>query len=244
VQEVGRYPDQGSGGEEERTERVQLKELLDGFDVLALRGDPTVDVAALTHDSRQVGPGACFACVPGATTDGHAHASDAVAAGAVALLVEHELDLGVAEAELPSVRHALGPAAARLHGYPSRSMRCLGVTGTNAKTTTTYMLEAIGRAAGERVGVVGTTGARVDGKPIPLEHTTPEATELQELLARMHAASVTTVAIEVSSHALEQHRIDGTWFAAVGFTNLSHDHLDYHGSLESYFEAKARLFHR
>ncbi|MSO79173.1 MAG: UDP-N-acetylmuramoyl-L-alanyl-D-glutamate--2,6-diaminopimelate ligase [Acidimicrobiia bacterium] len=223
---------------------MQLKELLDGVDLLALRGDPTVEIAALTHDSRRVGPGACFACVPGATTDGHAYADDAVAAGAVALLVERELDLGVAEAELRNVRLALGPVAAKLYGDPSRAMRCLGVTGTNAKTTTTYLLEAIARAAGERVGVVGTTGARVDGNPIPLEHTTPEAPELQELLARMRSASVTTVAMEVSSHALEQHRIDGTWFTAVGFTNLSHDHLDFHGTIESYFEAKASLFQR
>ena len=223
---------------------MQLKELLDGVDVLALRGDPGVEIAALTHDSRRVRPGACFACVPGATTDGHAHAPAAVEAGAVALLVERELDLGATEAELQSVRSALGPIAARLHGDPSRAMRCLGVTGTNGKTTTTYLLEAVGRAAGERVGLVGTTGARVDGKPVPLDHTTPEATELQELLARMHASGVATVAMEVSSHALEQRRIDGTWFAAVGFTNLSHEHLDYHRTIESYFEAKARLFQR
>jgi UDP-N-acetylmuramoyl-L-alanyl-D-glutamate--2,6-diaminopimelate ligase len=223
---------------------VHLKELLDGVEVLSLRGDPTVEVAALTHDSRQVRPGACFACVQGAATDGHAHAPAAVAAGAVALLVERELDLGVPEAEVANVRRALGPAAARLHGFPSRSMRCLGVTGTNGKTTTTYLLEAIARAAGERVGVVGTTGARVDGEALPLAHTTPEATELQELLARMRVADVATVAMEVSSHALDQHRIDGTWFAAVGFTNLTHDHLDYHRTLEAYFEAKAGLFRR
>ncbi len=241
---MGRYPDQGSGGEEEGTARVQLKELLGEVDVLALRGDANVEIAALTHDSRRVRPGACFACVPGSTTDGHGHAPAAVAAGAVALLVERELDLGVPEAEVGSVRRALGPVAARLHGNPSRSMRCLGVTGTNGKTTTTYLLEAIGRSAGERVGLVGTTGARVDGHPVPLDHTTPEATELQELLAQMVTAGVHTVAMEVSSHALEQHRIDGTWFAAVGFTNLTHDHLDFHGSIESYFEAKARLFQR
>jgi UDP-N-acetylmuramoyl-L-alanyl-D-glutamate--2,6-diaminopimelate ligase len=223
---------------------VRLKELLDGVEVLALRGESGVDVAALTHDSRRVQPGACFACVPGATTDGHAHAPEAVAAGAVALLVERELDLGVAEAEVPSVRRALGPAAARLHGHPSRALRCLGVTGTNGKTTTTYLLEAVARAAGERVGLVGTTGARVDGDEMPLSRTTPEATDLQDLLARMRAAGVGTVAMEVSSHALQQHRVDGTWFAAVGFTNLTHEHLDYHGTLEAYFEAKARLFRR
>jgi UDP-N-acetylmuramoyl-L-alanyl-D-glutamate--2,6-diaminopimelate ligase len=241
---MARYPDLGCGRKGERTARVHLKELLDGVEVLALRGDPGVEVRALTHDSRQVRPGACFACVVGATTDGHSHAPAAVAAGAVALLVERELDLGVAEAEVRSVRRALGPAAARLHGDPSRSMHCLGVTGTNGKTTTTYLLEAIARGAGERVGLVGTTGARVDGTSVPLVHTTPEATELQELLGRMRDAGVTTVAMEVSSHALDQHRVDGTWFAVVGFTNLTHEHLDYHGTLEAYFEAKASLFRR
>ena len=221
---------------------MQLKELLDDVDVLALRGDPQTDVSSLTHDSRRVGPGSCFACVPGASTDGHLYAPAAVDAGAVALLVERPLDLGVAEAEVVSVRQVLGPAAARLHGFPSRSMRCVGVTGTNGKTTTTYLLEGIASAAGERVGIVGTTGARVDGAPDRARAHHPEATELQSLLAAMRDSGVTTVAMEVSSHALEQHRVDGTWFAAVAFTNLSHDHLDYHGSLDAYFEAKAKLF--
>jgi UDP-N-acetylmuramoyl-L-alanyl-D-glutamate--2,6-diaminopimelate ligase len=221
---------------------VQMQELVAGIDVVALRGDPRVDVETLTHDSRRVRPGACFACIVGARTDGHVHAPEALAAGAVALLVERPLDLGVTEAEVRGVRAALGPAAARLHGDPSRALRCLGVTGTNGKTTTTYLLEAIATAAGERVGVVGTTGARIDGAAVPLEHTTPEASDLQELLDRMRTAGVATVALEVSSHALSQHRVDGTWFTAVGFTNLSHEHLDYHESLEAYFEAKARLF--
>jgi UDP-N-acetylmuramoyl-L-alanyl-D-glutamate--2,6-diaminopimelate ligase len=118
------------------------------------------------------------------------------------------------------------------------------VTGTNGKTTVCYQLEAIAVAAGERAGHIGTTGARVDGVDVPLGHTTPEATELQALLARMRDAKVTTVAMEVSSHALAQHRVDGTRFAAVCFTNLSHDHLDFHGAQAAYFEAKARLFTR
>ncbi len=121
-------------------------------------------------------------------------------------------------------------------------MRVLGVTGTNGKTTTTYLLEAIGRAAGERVGVIGTVGARIAGETVATAHTTPEASDLQALLARMRDAAVATVAMEVSSHALEQHRVDGVQFAAVCFTNLSHEHLDYHGTLDAYFEAKARLF--
>jgi UDP-N-acetylmuramoyl-L-alanyl-D-glutamate--2,6-diaminopimelate ligase len=223
--------------------RVQLGELLEDVDVRTFYGDARVEVTALTHDSRRVDKGACFACIPGATADGHTFAPAAVAAGAAALLVERRLDLGVPEAEVDSVRRALGPAASRFHGSPSHSMRCLGVTGTNGKTTTTYLLEQVANAAGERAGLVGTTGARIDGEPIVLEHTTPEATELQALLAQMRDRGVRTVAMEVSSHALEQHRVDGTWFAAVGFTNLTHDHLDYHGSLEAYFDAKARLFH-
>lgn len=221
---------------------MQLEELLSDVEVRSLRGDPRVEINALTYDSRQVTAGACFACVPGEHTDGHAHAPEAVSSGAVALLVERPLDLGVTEAEVASVRGALGPAAARFYGAPSTSMRCLGVTGTNGKTTVTYLLENVLRAAGERAGVIGTTGARIDGASLPLEHTTPEATDLQALLARMRDEGVRGVAMEVSSHALDQHRVDGTKFAAVGFTNLTHDHLDYHGSLDAYFGAKARLF--
>jgi UDP-N-acetylmuramoyl-L-alanyl-D-glutamate--2,6-diaminopimelate ligase len=230
--------------------RVQFEELLRDVDVLSFAGDAAIDVAGLSYDSRRVHPGDCFACIPGIDTDGHAYAPDAVAAGAVALLVERHLDVGhgtgadsgVAQARVESVRRALGPAAARFHDYPSRQLRCLGVTGTNGKTTTTYLLESCAVAAGDRVGLVGTTGARIDGETVPLGHTTPEATELQSLLARMRDRGVTTVALEVSSHALDQHRIDGTWFQAVGFTNLSQDHLDYHGTLAAYYEAKSALF--
>jgi UDP-N-acetylmuramoyl-L-alanyl-D-glutamate--2,6-diaminopimelate ligase len=213
-------------------------------------GDPGSDpeIRAITHDSRRVVAGACFACIPGAVTDGHDHAPEAVARGAVALLVERPLPLPVPQARVPNVRAALGPVAATLFGHPSAAMRVLGVTGTNGKTTTTYLLEAIAREAGERVGVVGTVGARVAGETItgPLDggHTTPEASDLQALLARMRDAGTATVAMEVSSHALDQHRVDGVQFAAVCFTNLSREHLDYHGSLDAYYEAKATLFAR
>jgi UDP-N-acetylmuramoyl-L-alanyl-D-glutamate--2,6-diaminopimelate ligase len=221
---------------------VRLHELLGGVGVQEWAGDRGVDVNAITHDSRRAARGSCFACIPGAVTDGHLHAGAAVDAGAVALLVERQLDLPVAQARVASVRAALGPVAAALHDHPSRRLRCLGVTGTNGKTTVTYLLEAIARAAGHRVGVIGTVGARVDGAPLPLERTTPEADDLQAILARMRDQDVRTVALEVSSHALDQHRVDGTWFAAACFTNLSQDHLDYHGSMTSYLEAKARLF--
>jgi UDP-N-acetylmuramoyl-L-alanyl-D-glutamate--2,6-diaminopimelate ligase len=132
--------------------------------------------------------------------------------------------------------------AAAAWGHPSTRLAVLGVTGTNGKTTTTYLLEAIARSAGIRAGLIGTIGARIDGQPVPGERTTPEATELQALLARMVDAGVGLAAIEVSSHALVMHRVDGTRFAAAGFTNLSHDHLDFHADLEDYFEAKALLF--
>jgi UDP-N-acetylmuramoyl-L-alanyl-D-glutamate--2,6-diaminopimelate ligase len=219
-----------------------LHELLDSVDVLELRGDPRTEIASVTHDSRAVGAGDLFCCVPGSTSDGHDHAPAAVAAGAAALLVERPLGLPVAEARVASVRAAMGPLADAAWGRPSTKLAVLGVTGTNGKTTTTYLLEAIARAAGIRPGVIGTIGARIDGEPLPGERTTPEATELQALLARMVDAGVGLAAIEVSSHALVMHRVDGTRFAAACFTNLSHDHLDFHASLEDYFEAKALLF--
>lgn len=222
--------------------QVLLLDLLDGITPLDLAGDPTVDVRALEHDSRRVGPGSCFACLPGTHTDGHDHAPEAIAAGAVALLVERPLGLGVSEARVSDVRRVLGPVAARLHHEPSHALRCLGVTGTNAKTSTTYLLEAIAIAAGETAGLVGTTGARIADESIAIDFTTPEATELQALLARMRDVGVHTVALEVSSHALAQHRVDGTWFAAACFTNLSHDHLDFHHDVDAYFAAKLRLF--
>ncbi len=221
---------------------MQLHDLLGDTDVLERVGDLHVEIAAVTHDSRRTGPGACFCCIPGAGSDGHDHAAEAVAAGAVALLVERRLPLAVPQARVASVRRAIGPIAAGFERDPSRAMHVLGVTGTNGKTTTTYLLEAIAVAAGERAGVIGTVGARIAGEPVDAERTTPEAPELQALLARMRDAGVGVVAMEVSSHALDQFRVDGTWFAAACFTNLSHEHLDYHETLDAYFEAKARLF--
>ncbi len=192
-----------------------------------------VEVTAVTHDSRSVGPGALFCCIPGSQVDGHDLAPAAVTAGAVALLCERPLGLGVPELRVRSVRAAMGPVAAAVHGDPSTQLEVVGVTGTNGKTTTTHLLAAILDAAGRPCGVIGTlTGAR----------TTPEAPELQARLAGFVAEGRRAVAMEVSSHALEQHRVDATTFAVAVFTNLSQDHLDYHGTMEAYFRAKARLF--
>jgi UDP-N-acetylmuramoyl-L-alanyl-D-glutamate--2,6-diaminopimelate ligase len=223
---------------------VRLHDLLDGVGVAEWSGDPATDVRSVVHDSRAARPGSLFACIPGTTTDGHEHAGAAVGAGAVALLVERVLDLPVAQARVASVRAVLGRVAARIEGDPSRAMRVLGVTGTNGKTTTTLLIEAVARAAGEQAGVIGTLGASAGTRVIELaaQHTTPEATDLQRALAELRDASVETVAMEVSSHALAQRRVDGTWFEAVCFTNLTHDHLDFHGTMDAYFAAKARLF--
>ncbi len=214
----------------------------DGAAPLEIRGDAGVEITSVVHDSREASAGTLFCCIRGSRYDGHRFAPDAVAAGAVALLVENWIELDVPQARVPSVRARLGPVAARFFGSPSQAMRVLGITGTNGKTTTTYLLEAIAEAAGDRTGVIGTVSARVGDRMLPAAHTTPEATELQAALAAMRDDDVATVAMEVSSHALDQHRVDATRFAAACFTNLSHDHLDYHGSLDAYFDAKARLF--
>jgi UDP-N-acetylmuramoyl-L-alanyl-D-glutamate--2,6-diaminopimelate ligase len=225
---------------------VLLHDLLDDLDlrdhVLEVRGDSGTDVGSIVHDSREVTPGALFCCIPGARSDGHDHAPAALAAGACALLVERMLPVEAPEVRVDSVRRVLGPLCSRFHGFPSQSLRVLGVTGTNGKTSTTYLLEAIARAEGDRAGVIGTVEARAGGVAVPLRHTTPEATDLQALLAQMRDRGVDTVAMEVSSHALDQHRVDGTYFAAVAFTNLTHEHLDYHPTVEAYFDAKASLF--
>ena len=221
---------------------IRLSALVDAVPDAEPRGDTALSILDVAHDSRAVTTGALYCCVQGATTDGHDFARAALDAGAAALVVERWLDLAAPQVLVHSVREAMGPIAARAFRDPAEAMTMLGVTGTNGKTTTTYLLEAIARRAGVRPGVIGTTGARVDGEPIPLDRTTPEAPDLHRLLARMRDGGVGLVAMEVSSHALEQHRIDGVVYDAVAFTNLSQDHLDYHASMERYFAAKAVLF--
>jgi len=212
---------------------VRLERLTAGLDVLAVEGDPTVEVTAVTHDSRAVAPGALFCCVPGATADGHDFARQAVDSGAVALLCERPLGLGVTEVRVADVRATMGPVAAACHGHPSAALPVVGVTGTNGKTTTTWLLRAVLEAAGRPTGLIGTlSGAR----------TTPEAPDLQARLAALRDEGARAVSMEVSSHALALHRVDGTRFAVAVFTNLGRDHLDFHDTLEEYFAAKARLF--
>ncbi len=218
----------------------RLASVVPGAEIRPAGGDVLIDDVAF--DSREVAAGALFFCVPGDRVDGHRFAPDAIDAGALALVVDRWLDLAVPQVRVPSVREAMGPIAAEAFGEPARSFKTVGVTGTNGKTTVTYLVEAIARAAGMSTGVVGTTGIRIGDDPLPLARTTPEAPDLQRHLATMRDRGVEAVALEISSHALTQHRTDGMTLDVAVFTNLSQDHLDYHATMESYFEAKARLF--
>ncbi|MEP6972704.1 MAG: UDP-N-acetylmuramoyl-L-alanyl-D-glutamate--2,6-diaminopimelate ligase [Actinomycetota bacterium] len=221
---------------------VPLEHLASVVPGSTIRGGAETLVVDIAFDSREVAPGSVFFCSPGRRTDGHLFATDAVKAGSVALVVERWLDLDAPQALVPSVREAMGPMASAAFGDPASSMTTVGVTGTNGKTTVTYLMESIFVAAGWTAGVVGTTGARIAGEPVPLSRTTPEAPDLQRTLALMRDRGVRGAALEVSSHALAQRRVDGIVFDLAIFTNLSQDHLDFHGSMEAYFEAKSRLF--
>ena len=215
---------------------MRVKELLGGVEVTGTRGSPgDVEVTSIAFDSRRVRAGSLFCCVPGTTTDGHRFAADAVAAGTSVLLVERFLDLDVPQIRVPEgrVRPAMAQISGAFFGHPSRQLAMIGVTGTNGKTTVTHLVLSILAAAGMPAGVIGTlTG----------ERTTPESPDLQAALAGFRQDGRKAVAMEVSSHALTQHRVDGIVFDVVAFTNLSHDHLDHHHSMEEYFAAKASLF--
>lgn len=227
---------------EPRSER--LSELASACAELLIEGagDGSVRIGSLAYDSTRVGPGCLFFCVPGARADGHDFAPAAVAAGAEALVVQKRLDLDVPQVLVVDVRRCIGRMAARFYGEPASKLRIVGVTGTNGKTTTTYLLESILAAAGCTTGLIGTIETRVAGRIEPGVRTTPDSLDLQALFARMVEAGVGSVAMEVTSHALVLHRVEGVRFAAATFTNLTQDHLDFHSSMEDYFEAKRSLF--
>jgi UDP-N-acetylmuramoyl-L-alanyl-D-glutamate--2,6-diaminopimelate ligase len=207
-------------------------------------------VGGVTHDSRAVRPGDLYAALPGSNAHGARFVAQAVAAGAVAVLTDPAgRDLvaagdavGVPLVVVDDPRAVLGEVAATVHGHPAERLLVLGVTGTNGKTTTCYLLEAALRAAGRRTGLVGTVETRIDDERVPSVRTTPESTDLQALLAVMVERGVQACAMEVSSHALSLHRVDGIVYDVAGFTNLSQDHLDFHPDLEHYYAAKASLF--
>jgi UDP-N-acetylmuramoyl-L-alanyl-D-glutamate--2,6-diaminopimelate ligase len=201
-----------------------------------------VEIRDLAYDARDAVPGSVFFCVPGSRVDGHDFAPQAVANGAVALVVERPLELEVPQLVVADARRAMAPAADEFFGHPTEELQIAGVTGTNGKTTTAFLLYSILAAAGRRPGLLGTIECRVGGERRPAIRTTPEAIDLQRTFREMLDAGDRSCAMEATSHGSELGRLDRVRFAALVFTNLSQDHLDFHGTMERYFEAKRRLF--
>jgi UDP-N-acetylmuramoyl-L-alanyl-D-glutamate--2,6-diaminopimelate ligase len=228
---------------------MRFDQIIHGIAINDRRGKLDTEISAITSDSRRVQPGTLFVAVRGSKIDGHRYIQDALNRGAVAVIAEEwaeELDKRSGQRAqvvlVPSSRRALALAAANFYGQPSRKLLIAGITGTNGKTTTTYILESIIKAASRSVGVIGTVECRYAGKSFPVEHTTPDPIVLERHLAEMVNAGVTHVVTEVSSHALDQQRVTGVHLKVAGFTNLTQDHLDYHQDLEKYFQAKKLLF--
>ncbi|HEY6638444.1 MAG TPA: UDP-N-acetylmuramoyl-L-alanyl-D-glutamate--2,6-diaminopimelate ligase [Solirubrobacterales bacterium] len=222
---------------------MELGELLRASGVAAeLRGDSSVEIRDLAYDSRRVGPGTLFFCFPGERTDGHDFAAAAVEAGASALVLERPLELDVPQAQVEDARAAMAPIAATFNGDPTSELGVVGVTGTNGKTTTAFLVRHLLETAGHRCGLLGTVQQVVGGQVEEVERTTPEAIDLQRTFDRMLESGDEFCAMEVSSHALVLHRADAIDFAVKVFTNLSQDHLDFHADMEDYFEAKRLLF--
>ncbi len=221
---------------------MNVERLVAALEPVEVLGRREVEVRDLAYDARAAGPGTVFFAVPGERADGHDFAAAAVERGAVALVVERRLDLPVPQLVVRDSRAAMAPAAEAFFGEPTRELEVVGVTGTSGKTTTSFLLFAILAAAGRRPGLLGTVEARVGGERRGVVRTTPEAIDLQRLFREMLDAGDRSCAMEASSHASVLHRLDRVCFAALVFTNLSQDHLDFHGDMESYFEAKRRLF--
>jgi len=204
---------------------------------------PDVEVRSLQYDSRRVGPGDVFIALKGLKTAGADFAADAIARGAVAVVAEQPAPSSpVTWIEVADARSAMATLAAEFYGRPSHAMRVVGITGTNGKTTTAYLLRAVFEAAGVKCGLLGTVTYSVGDEELPASRTTPEAPDVQRMFRRMVDSGCGACVMEVSSHALALRRVDETRFAAGVFTNLTRDHLDYHGDMESYFAAKRRLF--
>jgi len=223
---------------------MQLIEVLRGqVEILELRGDASLPVHAITDDSRAVTAGSLFVAVKGERVDGHRFVEQAIKAGAVAVVAQ----AAVASGPLPFVqvadsRKALGLLGSRFHGDPSARLKMIGVTGTNGKTTTTYLCKSLLEGIGRRVGLIGTVGCQIGQETLPASHTTPGALDLQALLMKMVEGGLTDAVMEVSSHALALDRTAGCEYDVAVFTNLTQDHLDFHHTMDEYFEAKLRLF--
>ncbi|BAF60047.1 UDP-N-acetylmuramyl tripeptide synthase [Pelotomaculum thermopropionicum SI] len=221
-----------------------FRELLEAVEADAAGGDLNAVVEGIAYDSRQVRPRFLFVAIKGFRADGHEYIGEALERGALAVVMERRVELppGVAWALVPDARRALALLSARFYGNPSFKMKLIGVTGTNGKTTTTSLIADILAGAGCRVGLIGTVNNRIGDRVLPVKHTTPESADLQQLLHEMVIEKVDACVMEVSSHALALHRVDGSEFDLAVFTNLTQDHLDFHRDMEDYLESKLKLF--
>ncbi len=226
---------------------MELKKLLKGVSYEILQGNPDITINKMEYDSRKMTAGDAFVCITGFQTDGHTFAEKAVENGAVAIICEHKpegLNKKTTVVQVRNTREALAVLAQNYYDNPSKKMHMLGVTGTNGKTTTTYLIKSVLDHIGKKVGVVGTIENRIGDRVLHTERTTPESKELQKLLDTMVQENVSHVVMEVSSHSLDLHRVDGIAYEIGIFTNLTQDHLDYHKTMENYKKAKAKLFER
>ena len=221
---------------------MDLERLISALGPLEVRGGAPTDITDLAYDTREVRPGALFFCVPGETVDRHDLAGEAVEKGAVALVVERPLDLDVPQLLVESARAAMPVAADEFFERPTEELLLAGVTGTNGKTTTAYLLHSIFEAAGMRPGLIGTIESRVGGESRPAVRTTPESIDLQRSFREMLEAGDRSAVMEATSHGSVLGRLDRVRFKALAFTNLTQDHLDFHRSMDEYYEAKRRLF--
>jgi UDP-N-acetylmuramoyl-L-alanyl-D-glutamate--2,6-diaminopimelate ligase len=221
---------------------MTLRDLLVGAGIEPIAPAEDVEIGALAYRSQSVTEGALLFCVPGFTADGHDYAPDAVEHGAAALVTQRPLGLGVPEVVVPDVRAAMAPMSAAFYGHPTDELRVVGVTGTNGKTTTAFLVRHMLERAGIQTGLLGTIWSVIGGRQEEVVRTTPEAIDLQRTFREMLDAGDAACVIEVSSHALHLHRADAIAFECAVFTNLTQDHLDFHGTLEDYFGAKRRLF--
>ncbi len=224
---------------------MQLKALLSKMTTRAVTGPTDVEITSICYDSRQAKPGALFVAMHGERVDGHDYVEQAIARGAAGIVVEHEVGPvagSVANIEVTSTRTAMPQLAGAFYHQPSLKLRMCGVTGTNGKTTTTYLLKHLCERAMLRCGLIGTVRYEIGDKILPSVHTTPQSLDLQALLGQMRDAGCKAAVMEVSSHALAQDRVAGVEFDVAVFTNLTQDHLDFHRSIQAYFDAKARLF--
>ncbi|MDW7671277.1 MAG: UDP-N-acetylmuramoyl-L-alanyl-D-glutamate--2,6-diaminopimelate ligase [Bacillota bacterium] len=224
---------------------MKLKHLFNELDIQLMQGSLDQEISALVYDSRQVKPGSLFACIKGFQTDGHLYIRQALDLGAVALMIEDDVELpeGVPVIKVRNARQALPVIAAAFNGNPAEKLDLIGVTGTNGKTTVTYLLKMIINQAGIKSGLIGTISNWIGDEPIETIRTTPESVDFQRLLNRMVIEKVSTCVMEVSSHSLALYRVDHTRFHTGVFTNLTEDHLDFHPTMENYYQQKKRLFY-